>query len=43
MCSLVPRFEALLANAVAADAPLRVAVVGGGASGVELACALQCR
>ncbi|PSC68783.1 water dikinase [Micractinium conductrix] len=40
---LVPRFEALLANAVAADAPLRVAVVGGGASGVELACALQCR
>ncbi|KAL4433704.1 hypothetical protein ABPG75_000145 [Micractinium tetrahymenae] len=40
---LVPRFEALLAKAVSADVPLRVAVVGAGAAGVELACALQFR
>ena len=40
---LVPRFEALLARAVSAEVPLRVAVVGGGAAGVELACALQYR
>ncbi len=44
MCRrLVPRFEALLARAVSADVPLRVAVVGAGAAGVELACALQYR
>ena len=42
-CRLVPRFEALLLKATAADLPLRVVVVGGGAAGVELACALQYR
>lgn len=40
---LVARFEALLKKAVAEDQPLRVAVVGAGASGVEVACALQYR
>ena len=40
---LVPRFEALLLKATSADLPLRVVVVGGGAAGVELACALQYR
>ncbi|PRW20680.1 water dikinase [Chlorella sorokiniana] len=40
---LVARFEALLQKAVAQDQPLRVAVVGAGASGVEVACALQYR
>ncbi len=40
---LVARFEALLKKAVAGDQPLRVAVVGAGASGVEVACALQYR
>lgn len=39
----MPRFEALLAKAVCADVPLHVAVVGGGPSGVELACALRYR
>lgn len=42
-CRLVQRVEALLRSAVATDAPLRVVVVGGGAGGVELACALQHR
>jgi selenide,water dikinase len=42
-CRLVQRFEALLHIAVTTDAPLRVAVVGGGAGGVELACALKHR
>lgn len=37
------RFEALLKKAVTDDKPLRVAVVGAGASGVEVACALQYR
>lgn len=40
---VVARFEALLNKATTVDLPLRVAVVGGGASGVELACALQYR
>jgi len=42
-CRLVPRFEALLKKAVSADVPLRVAVVGAGAAGVELACAVKYR
>ncbi|KAL4854063.1 Selenide [Chlorella vulgaris] len=40
---LVSRLEALLIRANAADLPLQVAVVGGGASGVELACAISYR
>lgn len=37
------RFEQLLARVRSEERPLRVAVVGAGAAGVELACALQYR
>ena len=37
------RYEKLLQRVKHEDAPLRIAVVGGGAAGVELACALQYR
>ncbi|KAL4854035.1 1-deoxy-D-xylulose-5-phosphate synthase 1 [Chlorella vulgaris] len=40
---LVSRLEALLIRANAADLPVQVAVVGSGASGVELACAISHR
>lgn len=42
-CRFVSRFEALLQRVRQEEGPLRVAVVGGGAAGVELACALQYR
>ena len=37
------RFEKILHEAISNDSPMRVAVVGGGAGGVELACALRYR
>lgn len=43
IASFAARLEAVVAAATAGGGPFRVAVVGGGPSGVELACAVQHR
>ena len=42
-CSFIARFDELLTRAKSDARALRLAVVGGGAGGVEIACALQWR
>lgn len=43
ICRFVSRFDALLARVRASKTPVTVAVVGGGAGGVELALAVNHR